>query len=81
MPLAVKRMQLRDLPATISLGDGDAMMPAMKLSSFDMVIVGARVSFSGNPVAQSGDFFTEQGSIDSNNPPPKISLTIDQVKN
>jgi cytochrome c-type biogenesis protein CcmH len=59
MPLAVKRLQVRDLPATLTLGDGDAMMPSMKLSSFDQVIVGARVSFSGNPVAQSGDFFTE----------------------
>ena len=80
MPLAVKRLQLADLPATLSLGDDDAMMPAMKLSSFDQVIVGARVSFSGNPVAQDGDFFTEQGSIDSNNPPAQVSLTIDRVK-
>ncbi len=80
MPLAVKRLQLRDLPATLSLGDADAMMPSMKLSSFDQVIVGARVSFSGNPVAQSGDFYTELGSIDSSNPPPRIDLTIDRVK-
>ena len=80
MPLAVKRLQLKDLPATLSLGDADAMMPAMKLSSFDQVIVGARVSFSGNPVAQVGDFFTEQDSIDSKNPPLQISLTINQVK-
>ena len=80
MPLAVKRMQLKDLPATLNLGDGDAMMPALKLSAFDQVIVGARVSFSGNPVAQSGDFFTEVDSVDSANPPAEISLTIDQVK-
>jgi len=80
MPLAVKRLQLQDLPVTLSLGDGDAMMPSMKLSSFDQVIVGARVSFSGNPVAQSGDFYTELGAVDSANPPESISLTIDQVK-
>lgn len=80
MPLAVKRLQLKDLPADLSLGDADAMMPSMKLSSFDQVIVGARVSFSGNPVAQSGDFYTEQDSIDSNNPPSQVSLVIDRVK-
>ncbi len=80
MPLAVKRMQLKDLPATLSLSDGDAMMPALKLSGFDQVIVGARVSFSGNPVAQSGDFFTEVDSINSASPPEQVSLTIDQVK-
>jgi cytochrome c-type biogenesis protein CcmH len=80
MPLAVKRLQLKDLPVTLSLGDADAMMPTMKLSSFDQVIVGARVSMSGNPVAQDGDFYTEQDSVDSANPPTQISLTIDRVK-
>jgi cytochrome c-type biogenesis protein CcmH len=80
MPLAVRRLQVSDLPATLTLGDGDAMMPAMKLSSFDQVIVGARVSFSGNPVAQSGDFYTELDSVDSSDPPPRIDLTIDRVK-
>jgi hypothetical protein len=38
------------------------------------------VSFSGNPVAQSGDFYTELDGVDSANPPERISLTIDQVK-
>jgi cytochrome c-type biogenesis protein CcmH len=80
MPLAVKRLQLKDLPVTLSLSDADAMMPSMKLSSFEQVIVGARVSFSGNAVAQSGDFYTEQDSVDSSNPPAPISLTIDKVK-
>jgi len=80
MPLAVKRLRLADLPASLTLGDGDAMMPSMKLSSFEQVVVGARVSPSGNPVAQSGDFYTERGAIDSANPPAQISLTIDQVK-
>ena len=80
MPLAVKRMQLKDLPVEVTLSDADAMMPAMKLSSFDQVVVGARVSRSGNPVAQNGDFFAETGGIDRGNPPPRIELTIDQVK-
>ena len=80
MPLAVKRLRLKDLPVELKLSDADAMMPAMKLSSFDSVIVGARVTKSGNPVAQSGDFFTEREGIDRANPPAQISLTIDQVK-
>jgi len=80
MPLAVKKIQLKDLPATLALSDADAMMPALKLSGFDPVIVGARVSFSGNPVAQSGDFYTEKDSISSANPPEQLSLTIDRVK-
>jgi cytochrome c-type biogenesis protein CcmH len=80
MPLAVKRLQLKDLPVTLSLSDADAMMPSMKLSSFDQVVVGARVSLSGNAVAQNGDFYTEQDSVDSANPPTRISLIIDRVK-
>jgi len=80
MPLAVKKLKLSDLPLTLSLSDADAMMPAMKLSSFDQVVVGARVSSSGNPVAQSGDFYTEIEAIDSSNPPAQIDLVIDRVK-
>ena len=80
MPLAVKRLQLKDLPVTLSLSDADAMMPSMKLSSFDQVVVGARVSLSGNAIAQSGDFYTEQDSVDSTNPAARISLVIDRVK-
>ena len=80
MPLAVRKLQLSDLPATLTLSDDDAMMPTMKLSTFDQVIVGARVSSSGNPVAQAGDFYTELEAVDSNNPPEQIVLTIDQVK-
>jgi cytochrome c-type biogenesis protein CcmH len=80
MPLAVRKMQLSDLPVSLTLSDDDAMMPTMKLSSFDQVIVGARVSSSGNPVAQSGDFYTEREAVDSSNPPAQINLTIDQIK-
>jgi len=80
MPLAVRKLQLGDLPVSLTLSDADAMMPSMKLSSFNQVIVGARVSSSGNPVAQSGDFYTEQEAVDSTNPPAQINLTIDQIK-
>jgi cytochrome c-type biogenesis protein CcmH len=80
MPLAVKRLQLSDLPVSLTLSDDDAMMPNMKLSTFDQVIVGARVSTSGQPIAQAGDFYTELESIDNANPPEQIVLTIDRVK-
>lgn len=64
MPLAVKRMQLRDLPATVHLDDSMAMMPQMRLSQFEQVIVGARISFSGQPVAEKGDWQGEIGPIE-----------------
>jgi len=80
MPLAVKRLSVRDLPAQVTLSDSDAMIPNMNLSAFDQIVVGARVSKTGNPVAQAGDLFVEIEGIDSNNPPQDMVLSIDQVK-
>jgi cytochrome c-type biogenesis protein CcmH len=55
MPLAIQRVAAGQLPLTVTLTDAMAMTPAMKLSSFPKVIVGARVSKSGNATAASGD--------------------------
>lgn len=63
MPLAAKRIQVKDLPITITLDDSTAMMPAMKLSAFPQVIIGARISKSGNAIGVSGDLYSEKRNI------------------
>jgi cytochrome c-type biogenesis protein CcmH len=55
MPLAILRMQVKDLPIQFKLDDSHAMAPAFKLSSFPKVVVGARISKSGEAMPQKGD--------------------------
>jgi cytochrome c-type biogenesis protein CcmH len=55
MPLAILRKQVKDLPAAFTLDDSLAMGPGMGLSSAQKVIVGARISRSGQAMPQSGD--------------------------
>lgn len=55
MPLAALRRKVRDLPVTFRLDDSMGMTPQMKLSNFPQVVVGARISKSGEPTPQPGD--------------------------
>ncbi len=59
-PLAVRRMRAGDLPAVVTLDDSLAMVPSRRVSMFESVLVGARVSKSGGATAQTGDL---QGSL------------------
>jgi cytochrome c-type biogenesis protein CcmH len=55
MPLAAFRAQVKDLPIKFDLDDSMAPTPMAHLSDFSQVIVGARISKSGDPMPQSGD--------------------------
>ena len=77
MPLAVLRKQVKDLPLEFSLDDSLAMQPELKLSGFGEVVVIARVSKSGSPMAQPGDL---EGSVQAVKPGSKnLSLVIDRI--
>lgn len=55
MPLAVVRKTVRDLPLSVTLDDSLAMRPGLEISKFPKLILGARISKSGQATPQSGD--------------------------
>jgi cytochrome c-type biogenesis protein CcmH len=74
MPLAIVKKQVKDLPLTFSLDDSMAMNPNMKLSNYSEVIVGARISKSGNATPQSGDLKGSSSVIKLGNRDLKIII-------
>jgi cytochrome c-type biogenesis protein CcmH len=74
MPLAVIRKQVKDLPIEFTLDDSMAMQPQMKLSGFDKVVVLARISKSGTPMAQPGDIEGTAGTVKPGTHDLKITL-------
>ena len=75
-PIAVTRRQLAELPAEVSLGDAQAMILGRNLSMFAEFEVVARISVSGQPVAQSGDWFASAIVRPAEN--GNVTLLLDQ---
>jgi cytochrome c-type biogenesis protein CcmI len=78
MPLAIARLTAAQLPASVTLTDSMSMMPNLTLSKFSQIVLGARISKSGNAIAQSGDLQTLSAAVSNSRPEP-IQLTIDRT--
>ena len=55
VPLAILRKRVADLPIDFTLDDSMSMSPDMRISRFDNVIIGARVSRRGYAKREAGD--------------------------
>jgi cytochrome c-type biogenesis protein CcmH len=74
-PLAVVR-QPPQLPGVFNLSDANAMLPGSSLASFDELQFVARLSRTGQPIAQPGDLFGEV--LFNKGGATNIELVIDQ---
>jgi cytochrome c-type biogenesis protein CcmH len=79
MPVAVARHKESELPIQVILTDAMAMMPQMTLSTTKDVLIGARVSKTGQAIAQSGDLQADEVAMTIGSTEP-VSLLINQIK-
>jgi cytochrome c-type biogenesis protein CcmH len=63
IPLAVQKARVADLPLRFKLDDSMAMAPGMTISSAKQVIVGARISKSGQATPGAGDLSGEAAPV------------------
>ncbi len=78
VPLAAKRLTVADLPATITLGDADAMVPSLKISSVEQVMLMARISQSGD--ATKGEWMGQSEAVNTSDEKTTVRLTINRAE-
>ena len=78
MPLAILRRSAADLPLSFTLDDSMAMSPQLKLSAFADVVIGARLSRSGDAMPSSGDLEGQSAPLAGRR--SGIEVVIDSVR-
>jgi len=77
-PVAVLKTSIGAWPAAFVLNDALAMLPSRMLSQFDTVTVEARLSHSGQAMAQSGDLKSAAVTVATHAAKP-VMLVINEV--
>lgn len=80
MPVAAHRITLGELPATIHLDDRYLIQPGRSLSSYGPLLVGARVSVSGDARPASGDIEAEPIRVEALDSGNRLSLTLSKIR-
>jgi len=79
MPVAVLRVPASQLPLAFTLDDSLAMSPDHKVSKFTELLVEARISKTGQAMAQAGDLLSAAQTIPVGT--KDLRLVVDRVKN
>lgn len=79
VPLAVVKLPIDQLPARVLLNDSLAMAPNLTLSSFDKVVVTARLSLRGDVVRASGDIEGHSEVLELAAGVQIVKLVLDQL--
>lgn len=77
MPLAIVRQPAGTAPVQVVLDDSSAMAPQFRMSGFPQVVVGARISRTGNATAQTGDL---EGLGQPMAPAGSTAIVIDRIR-
>lgn len=78
IPLAIVKKTGATLPMRFTLDDSTAMSPTLRLSGFKNVVVGARLSGSGNATPQPGDLIGQSAPLRPGT--QGLRLVIDRVQ-
>ncbi|MDK2598280.1 c-type cytochrome biogenesis protein CcmI [Pseudoalteromonas obscura] len=80
MPLAVQKLTVFNLPLDVTLNDSMAMLPDLKLSNFDEVVITARISVDDSVMTQAGELEGNSDVITLNKDlRQQVSVTISRV--
>lgn len=78
-PLAIQRLVAGALPITVKLDESMGMIQGMSLAQFPRVVIGARISKSGNAAPQPGDLEGLSAALDWR-AAGKVEIVIDRVR-
>ena len=75
-PLGVARVDNPQFPLTVTVDDSNAMLPQSKLSDHPSLSIQARLSLTGAPGGQAGDWESSAAEQASDNPSLDLAITI-----
>jgi cytochrome c-type biogenesis protein CcmH len=79
-PLVAQRFDtVPEFPLTLTLDNSNAMLPGVTLESAPELLAGARLSRSGQAIAQSGDLQTLSGPFMLSDRTATLELVIDAI--